>query len=192
MNNATGAIDWDGYIEEYAAFINSHGIAKFFELDIDSIVGIKEVERLRAKLESKTGRRCIPVWHVSRGLDYFKRLVRDYDYIAIGGYVTKEIERAAYEKAFPFLIKTAHDNGCKIHGLGYTNLEGLKKYKFDSVDSTAWISGNRFGAVYKFDPKEGTMKKWNKPSGMRVKNMETAFNNFFEWVKFQQYLKLRR
>lgn len=43
-----GAIDWDEYVESYAKFINKYDVRLFFELDIDSVVGLEEVERLRA------------------------------------------------------------------------------------------------------------------------------------------------
>ena len=36
-------IDWDKYVEDYAAFVVEHDIDLYFELDIDSLVGIKEV-----------------------------------------------------------------------------------------------------------------------------------------------------
>lgn len=65
-------INWDVYIERYAKFINDNNIEYFFELDIDVVVGLKEVERLRNKLEKLTNKKCIPVWHKSRGLDYWK------------------------------------------------------------------------------------------------------------------------
>ncbi len=177
-------IDWDEYIEEYATFINKLDIDLFFELDIDALVGIKEVERLRTKLERLTGKKSIPVWHVSRGHDYWLKMIREYDYVAIGGIVTKEIRPKQYP-IFTQLIKEAHIENCKVHGLGFTNLKGLEKYRFDSVDSTSWLSGNRFGAVYKFNGR--TMIKVDKKEGQRVKNYETAMNNFVEWVKFSQY-----
>ena len=67
MNKKTDhKVDWDEYITNYASFIDKHDIEHFFELDIDSIVGIKEVERLRYKLEKLTNKQCIPVWHNSR------------------------------------------------------------------------------------------------------------------------------
>lgn len=177
-------VDWDEYIEEYAAFINKLDIDLFFELDIDVLVGIEEVERLRTKLEKLTGKKCIPVWHVSRGHDYWLKMIKEYDYVAIGGIVTKEIRPKQYP-IFTQLIKEAHIENCKVHGLGFTNLKGLEKYRFDSVDSTSWLSGNRFGAVYKFNGK--TMIKIDKKEGQRVKNYETAMNNFIEWVKFSKY-----
>lgn len=66
-----GHEDWDSYIERYADFINSNGIEKFFELDIDSIVGYERVKEYRRRLERLTGRQCIPVWHISRGKEEY-------------------------------------------------------------------------------------------------------------------------
>jgi hypothetical protein len=181
------SVNWDAYTEEYAAFINKHDIKLFFELDIDPIVGLKEVERLRKKLEHLTGKKPIPVWHVSRGKEYFVKMCKEYPYVALGGIVTQEVPRAVYEKAFPWFIATAHKYGAKIHGLGYTSLEGLHKYHFDSVDSTAWLYGNRGGYLYKFNPRTGMMDKIDAPSGSRLKSTEAAMHNFLEWIKFQEY-----
>lgn len=181
-----GAINWDEYVEEYAAFINRHKVELFFELDIDSVAGLKEVERLREKLENLTGRKPILVWHKNRGKEYFIRMCEEYPYVAIGGIVTKEIPRKIYEKAFPWFIRTAHAHKCKIHGLGYTNIANLHKYHFDSVDSTAWLHGNLGGYLYKFNPKTGLMEQISK-DGCRLKTREGAVNNFNEWVKFGMY-----
>ena len=181
------SVDWDKYVEEYASFINKYDIELFFELDIDSIVGLKEVERLRKKLEDLTNKKPIPVWHVSRGKEYFVKMCKEYPYVALGGIVTQEVPRATYEKAFPWFIKTAHDHGAKIHGLGYTSIANLKKYHFDSVDSTAWLYGNRGGYLYKFNPRTGLIDKIDAPKGMRLKSSEAAMHNFKEWIKFQQY-----
>lgn len=183
-----GEIDWDGYVKEYASFINKWNVDLFFELDIDPIVGIREVERLRTKLESLTGKKPIPVWHKSRGKDYFIKMCENYPYVALGGIVTKEISRNIYEKAFPWFIKTAHDHKCKIHGLGYTTISNLPKYRFDSVDSTAWLYGNRGGYLYRFNPKTGLMDQIKK-EGCRLKPREAAMNNFNEWVKFGVYAR---
>lgn len=177
-------INWEVYVINYGNFIKQHDIKLFFELDIDPIVGLKEVERLRGLLEKTSERKCIPVWHKSRGLDYWKQMCKDYDYVAIGGIVTQEIKRSEYDVFYP-LLKIAKENNCKVHGLGFTNLKGLEKYKFYSVDSTSWLSGNRFGAVYMFDGK--TMQKQNKKAGYKVKSTEVAFHNFSEWVKFSKY-----
>ena len=181
------AVNWDEYVEEYAEFIIKYDIKLFFELDIDAIVGLKEVERLRHKLEKLTGRKPIPVWHISRGKEYFIKMCKEYPYVALGGIVTQEVPRNVYEKAFPWFIDTAHKHGCKIHGLGYTGIEKLKIYHFDSVDSTAWLYGNRGGYLYIFNPQTGTMEKKDAPKGCRLKSKEAAMFNFKEWCKFQEY-----
>lgn len=184
LNGADGNINWDKYVENYAAFINKYSVKNFIELDIDPIVGIKEVERLRNKLEQLTNKKSIPVWHKSRGKDYWLKIVREYNYVAIGGIVTREIKPSEY-KYFHWLLAEAKKQNCKVHGLGFTNLKGLEEYDFYSVDSTSWLSGNRFGSIYKFNVK--TLLKFDKPVGMRVKTNETAQNNFYEWVKFANH-----
>ena len=181
-----GSINWDEYVEDYARFINKHDIKLFFELDIDSVVGLQEVERLREKLEALTGKKPIPVWHKNRGKEYFIKMCENYPYVALGGIVTKEIPRQKYEKGFPWFIKTAHLHRCKIHGLGYTTILNLPKYHFDSVDSTAWLYGNRGGYLYKFNPSKGTMDQL-KADNARLKSREGAVNNFREWVKLCKY-----
>ena len=186
-NTKVERVDWDAYVEDYAKYINTHKVGLFFELDIDSIVGLPEVERLRNKLETLTGRTPIPVWHISRGKDYFTRMCERYPYVSIGGIVTQEIRRDKYETLFPWFISEAHRHGCKIHGLGYTG--DLKKYRFDSVDSTAWLYGNRGGYVYKFDAGTGRMSKFDPPKGKRLASARAALYNFNEWVKYCQWAK---
>lgn len=179
-------VDWDEYIRKYAKFIKANEkIDKFFELDIDSVVGYERVKEYRKKLEYLTGKKCIPVWHKSRGKDEFLKMCEEYPYVAIGGIVTKEITRGQYP-FFDWFINEAHKRNAKIHGLGFTNLEGLKKYHFDSVDSTSWTTGNRFGAIYQFNGE--TMIKHSKKEGQRLADSKkTAIHNFAEWVKFQKY-----
>ena len=177
--------NWDDYVERYAAFINRNHIQKYFELDIDVVVGYDRVKEIRKKLEKLTGIPCIPVWHLSRGLDEYKRMCDEYDYVAIGGIVSGEIKKDKYS-AFPALISEAHRRGAKVHGLGFTALDWLKVCHFDSVDSTAWTTGNRFGFVYWFDGK--TMRKKDAPKGHRLgDSRKVALNNYTEWIKFQKY-----
>lgn len=178
-------IDWDEYTDRYASFIKEHNVEKFFELDIDSLVAYEEVRRLRKRLIDKTNKLPIPVWHKSRGREEFTRMCQEFPYVALGGIVTKEIKRSEY-KFFPYFINEAHKYNAKIHGLGLTNLNAIKKYKFDSVDSSSWTCGNRFGYVVKFTG--STLKQFEAPNGSRLKNAEkVAENNFWEWVKFADW-----
>lgn len=185
--NANG-VKWDEYVERYAHFINQNNISKFFELDIDSIVGITEVERLREKLHKLTNRQSIPVFHKERGKDYWQRMISEFNYVAIGGIVAGGLAyRKQVEQVLPWFLKTAKEKNCRVHGLGYTSIDGLKKFKFYSVDSTAWLYGNRGGFLYFFDGT--TLQKKSVPNGMRLKGREAAIHNFKEWVKLQKYAK---
>lgn len=180
--------DWNAYIERYADFINRNGIQKFFELDIDSIVGYDKVKEFRYRLERLTNRACIPVWHKSRGLEEFFRMSEEYSYIGIGDIAIGHIKINDY-RYFPYLIHEAHKRKCKVHGLGITGMTGITKYHFDTVDSTAWTTGNRFGGVYIFTGKE--MKKIKPAKNQRMANpRELAQHNFLEWVKFQKYAEV--
>ena len=181
-------IKWEEYVDRYADFIVRNDVKTFFELDIDKLVGSAKVLELRSRLEKKASRPCIPVWHRFRGKDNFLRMCDEYKYVAIGGIVINEIKKEEYQY-FPWFISEAHKRGAKIHGLGFTSLASLPKYHFDSVDSTSWTTGNRFGAVYQFDGK--TIRTLNKGEGQKLKDSRAvAINNFNEWVKFQRYAKI--
>ncbi len=184
-SKASKQINWNEYVDKYIKFINTYDIKHFFELDIDSIIGYDAVLEIHKQINRQTGKLCIPVWHKNRGIEEFKKMCSENPYVAIGGIVSKEFTKKEREK-FPLLIREAHRRGAKIHGLGFTNVSLLPYYHFDSVDSTAWVTGNRFGAIYKFTGT--TIIRINKKEGQRLKDHRwAAINNFTEWVKFQNY-----
>ncbi len=180
-------IDWEAYTERYCEFIIENDIDLFFEMDIDAIIGLNRVEQLRSKIEQRTGKQPIPVFHRSRGKQYFLDMCKDYPYVALGGIAIRNIKRSEY-KFFPWFIDTAHEYGTKIHGLGFTNLKLLPTYHFDSVDSTTWVFGNITGKIYKFTGK--TIILQTVKPGQRIKTREGAIHNFKEWVKFQKYAEV--
>lgn len=180
--NSNKTTNWQAYIDSYIDFINKNDIKHFFELDIDSIVGYEKVKQIRKYIEQKTGKKCIPVWHKSRGKEEFIKMCGEYDYVAIGGIVTKEIKKTEY-KFFKWFITEAHKRGCKIHGLGFTPTKSLSEYKFDSVDSTNWLSGARFGSLYYFNGRYIQSKNFENKRAKK----EISVHNLREWIKFQKY-----
>lgn len=180
--NSKRNVDIDDYVEGYIKFINQYDVQHFFELDIDSIVGYEEVKKIRQKIERRTKKRCIPVWHKSRGIKEFQALCKKYDYVAIGGIVTKEIERHEH-----FLLNAfcdlARSYDCKIHGLGFTPPD-IKEYRFDSVDSTSWLAGARYGRLYEFS--DGRIRS-NKPR-TRMHYLEYDKHNLRQFLLLQDYL----
>ena len=101
MQGTSGAVDWDTYIERYAEFIRRNSIDKFFELDIDSVVGYDRVKPMRRKLESLANRQSIPVWHKSRGIEEYRRLCDEYPYVALGGIVSGEFTKQIIGYSLP-------------------------------------------------------------------------------------------
>ena len=190
VKKAKTKIDWKKYVAEYEKFIDDNRNEKYFELDIDALIGYEGVKEIRKELERQTKTQCIPVWHISRGLKDFEETTKKYPYVAVGG--INFIKRGLLEKyksSFPTLIRIAHQNGAKLHGLGYTSLKGIKKHHFDSVDSTTWITGKKFGRLFKFE--NGEMKVINKPQGYRYKKekgMDVLYHDILEWMKYQKYV----
>ena len=182
MLNNKRNVDIDSYVDGYINFIKEYDVKHFFELDIDAIVGYEEVKRLRQKVERGTKKRCIPVWHKSRGHKEFKNLCKKYDYVAIGGIVTKEFEKNEH-----FLLNAycdlAHSYDCKIHGLGFTP-SNIKDYRFDSVDSTTWLSGAKYGCFYNFV--DGRIKPGKATEHMN--HLEYDKHNLKQYLLLQDYL----
>ena len=185
MSGNCGNIDFEQYTKDYADFINKYDIDLFFEIDIDSVVPWQQYLDLRKMLEDLTGKVPIPVFHKNRGKEWFQNAVRKHNYIAIGGIVTGEIKRKEF-KILQWFIEEAHRNDCKIHGLGFTNLKWLPKLRWDSVDSSSWLYGNRSGVIYKFNG--STITKHKGQEGARLKPKKAAIHNFNEWVKFSEYM----
>lgn len=171
------------YLNKYIKFINENNIKYFFELDVDTIFGIEFVEELRKKLEYETGKKCIPVWHKGRGIDYFKKMCEEYKYIAIGGLVfhVKKQEYPLIKK----MVDYAYSKGVKVHGLGFTKTKELKNYKFYSVDSASWTKAAALGQqIHFFNGKDISSRQLNK-QGRKVILSKLVKHNFLEWCKFQ-------
>mgnify|MGYP006954666626 CR=1 FL=1 len=169
------------YIDKYIAYINENGIEHFFEMDIDVLLGYRKVLELRKYINSETGKKCIPVWHRYE----FEKMCDEHDYVALGGLALKTISSREYH-VLPKLIAEAHRRKAKIHGLGFTSMKWLPMCHFDSVDSTAWLSGCKFGFLDKFNGR--SIVRIHRPKGTKFKSSrDAAIHNFREWVKFQKW-----
>ena len=177
--------DFKAYVDKYIAYINENSIEHFFEMDVDVLLGYRKVLELRKYINSETEKKCIPVWHRSRGKYEFEKMCSENDYVAIGGLALKTISSREYH-VLPKLIAEAHRRKAKIHGLGFTSMKWLPMCHFDSVDSTAWLSGCRFGFLDKFNGR--SIVRIHRPKGTKLKSSkDAAIHNFREWVKFQKW-----
>lgn len=174
------------YCDQYIDFINKYDVTQFFEIDVDTIYGIEFVEQLRSRIESKTGKRVIPVWHKGRGIEYWKQMVNQYDYIAIGGLVfhVKQQEWKYIKK----LVDYAYFKGKKVHGLGFTKTNILDQFHWYSVDSTSWkMSALRGQNIQMFNNGQMTQRKLIT-DGKKADLSKLALHNGLEWCKYQRYM----
>lgn len=187
MNGAKITLEQMGiYVDRYIAFIKKYNIKYYFEIDVDNIFGLKQVEEWTSKMEKEIGYKCIPVWHKGRGVAYWKRMCKDYKYIAIGGLVF-HVKKQEYD-LIKKLVEYAYNHGVKVHGLGFTKTKILPEYKFYSVDSASWtIAAARGQQIYLFDNSIMKVRGLEK-NNRKVELSKLVAHNMKEWVKFQKYM----
>ena len=130
--------NWGKYTEEYAQFIKNYdrdNVVGYFEMDIENIIGYKEVLKLRRILENASDK-IIPVWHKNRGIEEYEKMCSNYSgkVVAIGGFKNTDIRDEQYLS----FLKTAKKYSCKVHCLGMTRDSVLEKVPFDYCDSASW------------------------------------------------------
>lgn len=182
-------VDIDYFTDAYCDYINNFHIDKFFEMDVDSVLGYEKVKQLRKRIEQRTGKQPIPVFHKSRGKEEFMAHCRDYSYIALG-IAGKDTSVTDWKTFLAFVMK-AKEYDVKVHGLGITGMSVLKKVPFYSVDSSSWVNGSKFKSMFLFNGKELiTIRK--ELENKRISNQqELGLHNLREWIKLSNYLKNR-
>lgn len=178
------------YMERYIKFINENDIKYFFELDVDTIFGLEFVEMLRSQLERRTQKKCIPVWHKGRGIEYWKWMCDNYEYVAIGGLVF-HVKKQEYD-AIRKMVEYARAKGVKVHGLGFTKTKELDKYPFYSVDSSSWTKAAGLGQQIHFFNGNSIDARRIERGNKRVKLDKLIKHNMLEWCKYQRYMDAKR
>jgi len=185
-------VDYDKLVFEYAEFVKNHKeIDEYVELDIENKVGLRQVEKWREYLTKKVGKSPIVVWHRERGKKYWLYMVKRYPYVGFSGFVvTPDGEKEVPDKYIGWFIKTAHDYNTKVHGFGFTRVKLLKKFPFDSVDSSSWVLSVGYGRLPYFDSNTGELRFINAgaKNGYKVK-IDRYRYSLKEWKKYAQYLE---
>lgn len=175
-------VNWVEYTKEYADFIkwfDQPNVIGYFEMDIENIVGYEKVLELRKILESASSK-IIPVWHPLRGINDYEEMCKQYSgkIIAIGGFKGTDIKDAQYL----MFLKVAKKYNCKVHCLGMSRTEVLKKIPFDFTDSATWITATNMGHPMINE------KQSNKVRFARAKGLDKFFQlkyNYEQFVKMQ-------
>lgn len=147
QSNTNSKLTPDKFFNQYKNFISKvhemDVVEGIFELDIDNLVGYDKVKEYRSELFEITDK-IIPVWHNTLGLQEYKNMCEEFDFIAIPCVNDNAVKRNAYGR----FVRYAHKHNCRVHGLGMLRPSILRKVPFDTCDGTGWFKANRFGKLY--------------------------------------------
>lgn len=137
-------------LNRYIAFIKERDLVTYAALDV---IGDYKATLKNADAMVKAGLSPIVAFHFGSPYAVLERMVRKYDYIALGGLVpignarTKLLQHL--DSCFSIIGKEAKRTGrlVKVHGFGVQQRWALERYPFYSVDSTTWQNASRYGAV---------------------------------------------
>ena len=145
-------------MEEYAAWLKSYEDLITIYANLDEI-GNPELTYQRQKEMEDLGLKPLPVFHTGEPTSWLEKYIDEgYDYICLGGMVpySKDKKKLIKWMSLCFDIAKASGREIKYHGFGMTNWDLMRAYPWESVDSSSWCSGFRYGSVPLFDPRTGT------------------------------------
>lgn len=137
-------------IDDYINFIkrNEKWITTYAGLDV---IGDSKGTRENVEYMESKGLHPLPTFH--HGSDYaeLERMVKKYDYIALGGLVPISMNvplmKKHLDKCFRIIGKDV-----KVHGFGVNGYWAWLRYPFYSVDATSWLAGAMYRRLITFDP----------------------------------------
>lgn len=196
---------WLDYLHEYVEFLKEYKDYIFVaaNLDLDNIVGRAVVDKWNAKYFKPLEKIMNIVYVVQRdfnnvyadgdGMKRFKEYCGLHKYVGVNQAMKKsQIKINTYAKT----------KGVRIHGFAWTGKEILDKPVF-SVDSSTWLSGQRFGSTYRYDGKNFNVldgkkkfrrkgyKKFIKEQGLNYENIladktaDVTLFNAINWKGFR-------
>ena len=190
-------IDYEAFFTKYLNLVKRHKDRKnvvFVELDIDNVVGYKRVTEWREKLLAVRDDTII-VWHKwseeLAGRKLFEEYCKTYKYIGIPN---KDLKNISLKTAF----KIAKENKTKVHGFAMTKQNLLRRYEFDTVDSSYWTASVRFGNIFIFDRTK--LRTFDKFRFKRLYNVtfdkipreKVVMLALMEWKKLIDYFEAKK
>lgn len=117
-------------------------------------VGVKNLRYLEGR-----GLSPIPVFHVGEPFDLFEDLCQHYQWVAIGGMAGAPVENDVFIQHLVPIFRKAREYDTFLHGFGITDQQLLRLFPWDSVDSTSWSQGYRWGRIPIFDFMAGKLRR---------------------------------
>lgn len=135
---------FDKYTSHYIDYVNDWTGKKpyFVEIDAQDKIGLEKTEDLRKRLKDGCpNAEFIYVWHFSDGLDGWDRMVKKYEYVAIGGIA--KIDREIRTQLCRYLCLRAKciKPEIKIHLMGVSDIVTMEacSQTATTCDSSSWL-----------------------------------------------------
>lgn len=108
------------------------------------------------------GLKPMPVQTIGAPMEQVSEMVAINDHICVAGGIDNPVNwmQGRYNKVFE-----ASGNKARIHGLGFVKWPAMWQCHLNSVDSSSWMAGQRWGHVFLFSPNKGLTR------GMSLKDI---------------------
>jgi hypothetical protein len=131
-------------IDRYINYLKNCKAPYYAALDV--MHNAEKTEENLLYMESK-GLKPIPTFHVDSPDEFLIHMLNGkYDYIALGGMVTKKNKLGLMKRLdeiWKIIIK--YNEKIKVHGFGMTSEKIMMYYPWYSIDSSSWVSSAIFG-----------------------------------------------
>jgi hypothetical protein len=142
-------LPWRSFLRSYMNYLRQYGYRyqKIAELDLDwAELGVRyqTVDEWRDIFFDLQPRLPImPVWNTGRGMESWERYLKDdrIKHLGVSGQVLSP-------GTLMRLLQGAHAVKKPVHGFAMTKMNTLRYAWFDSVDSSTWALGQRYGILY--------------------------------------------
>jgi hypothetical protein len=144
-------------MDEYVAWCHMHRAGVWWYSNLDDM-GSWQRTKANQKIMEDAGLTPVPVFHTGEPWHVLESYCEQYSRVAVGKIVPYSTRARIIVPWLRHVFEIAAKHGTKVHGFGVTNVSLLKLVPFNSVDSSKWTTGHRFGRVNLWDRLGGCMR----------------------------------
>lgn len=175
-------------VHDYIAYVkkNKHLLDTYFNLDVipgkpnqprtpEQVKKAAKQSYRNLQIMKKAGLDPIPVFHQGESFEWLNKLLEDnHVYIALGGLGGQSDTESIIwlDRCFNILTDKQGRAIIKIHGLGVSSFNLLRRYPWYSCDSTSWAKSSAFGSIFIPGYKGGNPDYSLNPTKITVSRVE--------------------
>lgn len=146
-------------VHDYGQWAQENASRIHLTANLDLIGDAETTWRNQRILETEYGLDVLPVFHVDEGFEWLHRYVDDgHRYIALG------VAGSRSSKYIPWLVQCFREvagRGVEFHGFGITAFDAIRLFPWRSLDSSTWVSGQKYGAIKLLDLTSTPTRWWS-------------------------------